>query len=80
MSTSDRTSVLRQIADIEERLACRSRKLISHSIMPPPVHNDDVGHRLLEIVLPFQALAAAQIAIQDYPSPAIDVFATDDNS
>jgi DNA ligase N terminus len=59
---------------------CRSRKLISHSIMPPPVHNDDVGHRLLEIVLPFQALAAAQIAIQDYPSPAIDVFATDDNS
>ncbi len=31
---------------------CRSRKLISHAIMRPNVHNDDVGHRLLEIVLP----------------------------
>ena len=29
--------------------ACASRKLISHSIKPPTVHNDDVGHRLLVV-------------------------------
>ena len=48
--------------------------------MLPTVRNDDVGHRPLEIVLPFQVLAAAPIAIQDYPFPAIDVCASDDNS
>ena len=48
--------------------------------MPPTVHNDDVGHRLLEILLPFQALVAAPIAIQDYPSPATDAYASDDNN
>ena len=48
--------------------------------MPPTVRNDDVGHRLLEIVLPFQALAAAPIAIQDYPSPATDAYASYDNN
>jgi len=48
--------------------------------MPLTVRNDGVGHRLLEIVLPSQAMAAAPIANQDYPSPATDVFATDDNS
>jgi hypothetical protein len=35
--------------------------------MPSIVRNDDVDHRLLEIVLPSQALAAAPIANQDYP-------------
>ena len=59
---------------------CASRKLISHSIKPPTVRNDDVGHRLLEIVLPFQGLATAPIAIQDYPSPATDAYASDDNN
>ena len=48
--------------------------------MPPTVHNDDVGHRLLEIVLPFQGLVTAPIATQDYPFPAIDVCASDGNS
>jgi hypothetical protein len=28
---------------------CPSRKLISHTIMPPIVHNGDVGHRLLVV-------------------------------
>ena len=35
--------------------------------MPPIVRNDDVSHRLLEIVRPSQALAAARVAIQSYP-------------
>jgi hypothetical protein len=33
---------------------CPFRKLISHTIMPPTVHNGDVDHRPLEIVLPSQ--------------------------
>jgi hypothetical protein len=49
--------------------SCPSRKLISHSIKPPTVRNDDAGHRLLEIGLAFQVLAVAPIAIQDYPFP-----------
>ena len=44
--------------------ACPSRKLRSHTITPPTVRNNDVGHRLLEIVLPFQCLVAAPIATQ----------------
>ena len=59
---------------------CASRKLISRSIKPPTVHNDDVGHRLPEIAQPFQALATALIVIQDYPSLATDACASDDNS
>ena len=43
---------------------CPSRKLRSHTITPPTVRNNDVGHRLLEIVLPFQCLVAAPIATQ----------------
>ncbi len=49
------------------------------SIMRLSVRNDDVGHRLLEIVLPFQELVAAPIAVQDYPSPATDACASNDN-
>ena len=48
--------------------------------MPPTVHNDDVGRRIPEIVLPFQELAAAPIATQGYPFPATDACANDDNS
>jgi len=48
--------------------------------MPPTVDNGDVDHRPLEIVLPFQGLVTIQIAIQDYPSPATDASASDDNS
>ena len=54
---------------------CPFRKLIRHTIKPPTVRNDDVGRRLLEIVLPFQVLAVAQIAIQDYPFPVTGVCA-----
>jgi hypothetical protein len=50
---------------------CPSLKLISHTITLPTIHNDDVSHRLLGIVLPFQELVAAPIAIQDHPSPAM---------
>jgi hypothetical protein len=59
---------------------CPSRKLISHTIMPPTVHNGDVGHRLLEVALPFLCLVTAPIATQDYPFPATDACASDDNS
>lgn len=59
---------------------CPSRKLISHTITLPTVHNGDVGHRLLEITLPFQELVAAPIETQDYPPLATDVCANDDNS
>ena len=45
--------------------SCASRKLISHSIKPPTVRNDDVNHRPLEIVPPFLVLAAAPIATRD---------------
>jgi len=60
--------------------SCASRKFISHSIKPPTVHNDDVDHRLLEIALSFQALAAVPIAIQDYPFSATGAYASDDNN
>ena len=50
------------------------------TIKPPTIRNDDVGRRLLEIVLPFQVLAVAQIAIQDYPFPVTGVCASDDNN
>ena len=59
---------------------CHSRKLISHPITPPPVHNGDVSHRLPEIAQPFQVLATALIVIQDYPSLATDACASSDNS
>jgi hypothetical protein len=59
---------------------CPFRKLIRHTIKPPTVRNDDVGRRLLVIVLPFQVLAVAQIAIQDYPFPVTGVCASDDNN
>jgi hypothetical protein len=61
-------------------LYCPSRKLISHTLMPPIVRNDDVGHRLLGIVLPSQGLVTEPVASQDYPFPAIDVCASDGNS
>jgi len=48
--------------------------------MPPTVHNDDAGRRILKFVLPFQELAAALIATQGYPFPATDACASDDNS
>jgi len=49
--------------------------------MPPTAHNDDdVGYRLLVIVLPFQDLPVAQIATQDCPSPATNACASNDNS
>jgi hypothetical protein len=47
--------------------------------MQPTVHNDDADRRLLEIVLPFQVLAVAQIAIPDYPFSVTGVCASDDN-
>ena len=41
------------------RYRCPSRKLITDIIIEPPAaHNDDAGHRLLDIVLPSQTLAA----------------------
>jgi glucose-6-phosphate 1-dehydrogenase len=61
-------------------IPCPSRKLISHTIMPPTVHNGDVGHRLLEVALPFLCLVTAPIATQDYPFPATDACASDDSS
>jgi ubiquinone/menaquinone biosynthesis C-methylase UbiE len=60
--------------------SCPSRKLISHTIKPPIVRNDDVGHRLLGIVLPFQGMVTEPVASQDYPFPATDVCASDGNS
>jgi len=63
-----------------ENYRCSSRKLIAQCVMPPTVHNDDVSRRLLEIVQPFQALAAAPVAIPGYPSPVKDACASDDNS
>ena len=54
-------------------VCCHPRKLISHPITPPPVHNGDVKHRLPEIAQPFQVLAAALIVFQDYPSLATDL-------
>jgi len=68
------------LTTIAKLLGCPSRKLIRHTIKPPTVRNDDVGRRLLEIVLPFQVLAVAQIAIQDYPFPVTGVCASDDNN
>jgi len=59
---------------------CPSRKLIRHTIKPPTVLNDDAGRRLLVIILPFQVLAVAQIAIQDYALPVTGVRASDDNN
>jgi hypothetical protein len=59
---------------------CPSRKLISHAIKPSTVRNDDTGHRLLEIALPFQVLAVAPVAIQDYPFPVAGACASDDNN
>jgi hypothetical protein len=63
---------------VENWRGCASQKLISHSIMPPTVRNGDLGHRLLEVVLPFQGLVTAPIATQDYPFPTIDVRASDE--
>jgi len=48
--------------------------------MPPTVHNGDVSQRPLGIVLSFQALVAVPTVTQDYPSPATDAYASDDNS
>ena len=66
--------------DFPGKFDCHSRKLISHPITPPPVHNGDVSHRLPEIAQPFQVLATALIVIQDYPSLATDACASSDNS
>ena len=48
--------------------------------MLPSAHNDDVSHRLLEIVRPSQTLAAAAVAIQGYPFLATGGYANDDNN
>ncbi len=61
-------------------VACPFRKLISHEIKPPTVHNSDVNHRPLGIVLRFQVPEIEPIAILDYPSPETDVCASDDTT
>jgi hypothetical protein len=46
--------------------------------MPPTVHNDELSHRLLEIIRPSQALNAARVAIQGYPFLATGGYASND--
>jgi len=61
-------------------LHCPSRKLISRTVTPPTVRNDDVDHRLVEFTRPFQEQVAAPIATQDYPFPVTDACASNDNN
>jgi hypothetical protein len=46
-------------------------------IIPPTVRDNDVGHRLLEILLPFHEPVVARIATQDCPFPETDGSTTD---
>ena len=67
----------KEVTDIPSLLKISTQKI---PIMQLGVRNDDAGRRLLEIVLPFQVLAVAQIAIQNYPFPVTGVCASDDNN
>jgi len=58
--------------------ACTSRKLISHLIKPPPVHNGDVNHRPLVVYYISNELTAPPNAIQEHQPPTTDACASDD--
>jgi hypothetical protein len=51
------------------KLTCASRKLISHTLMPPTVHNGDVDHRPLAQSRPLPAISGPGFRLPPGDSP-----------